>query len=155
MVRTKIDVGFIENVQRRRVCFSKRRNGLVKKANELSVLCNAEVGVIVFSDTGKLYEFASSSMHQVLERHMRANTGAPPSPAQAQPDMSHLLAQQAEEIRRLKDQVEMLESEKKLLLNDLEVLAGKNKPICYDNANLETALTLRPPFNSDPSVPKV
>lgn len=50
----------IENATSRQVTFSKRRNGLLKKAFELSVLCDAEVALIVFSPRGKLYEFASS-----------------------------------------------------------------------------------------------
>ncbi|KAF5791877.1 putative transcription factor MADS-type1 family [Helianthus annuus] len=43
----------------RQVTFSKRHVGLLKKAHELSVLCDAEVGIIVFSNTGRLYEFSS------------------------------------------------------------------------------------------------
>ncbi|KAH9732247.1 MADS-box protein SOC1 [Citrus sinensis] len=50
----------IENATSRQVTFSKRRNGLLKKAFELSVLCDAEVAVIIFSPRGKLSEFASS-----------------------------------------------------------------------------------------------
>lgn len=50
----------IENATSRQVTFSKRRNGLLKKAFELSVLCDAEVALIIFSPRGKLYEFASS-----------------------------------------------------------------------------------------------
>lgn len=50
----------IENATSRQVTFSKRRNGLFKKAFELSVLCDAEVALIIFSPRGKLYEFASS-----------------------------------------------------------------------------------------------
>lgn len=50
----------IENTSSRQVTFSKRRSGLLKKAFELSVLCDAEVGLIVFSTSGKLYEFSSS-----------------------------------------------------------------------------------------------
>ena len=50
----------IENATSRQVTFSKRRNGLLKKAFELSVLCDAELALIIFSSTGKLYEFASS-----------------------------------------------------------------------------------------------
>ena len=49
----------IENATSRQVTFSKRRNGLLKKAFELSVLCDAEVAIIIFSPRGKLYEFAS------------------------------------------------------------------------------------------------
>ncbi|XP_060668747.1 agamous-like MADS-box protein AGL18 isoform X1 [Ziziphus jujuba] len=60
MGRGKIEIKKIENLNSRQVTFSKRRGGLIKKANELSVLCDAEVAVIIFSSTGKLYEFASN-----------------------------------------------------------------------------------------------
>lgn len=50
----------IENKINRQVTFSKRRNGLLKKAYELSVLCDAEVALIIFSSRGKLYEFSSA-----------------------------------------------------------------------------------------------
>lgn len=60
MVRGKTQMKRIENATSRQVTFSKRRNGLLKKAFELSVLCDAEVALIIFSSSGKLYEFASS-----------------------------------------------------------------------------------------------
>ncbi|WZY87703.1 hypothetical protein YC2023_044438 [Brassica napus] len=61
MGRGRIEIKKIENVNSRQVTFSKRRNGLMKKANELSILCDAEVAVIVFSSTGKAYDFSSGS----------------------------------------------------------------------------------------------
>ncbi|CAL9094658.1 unnamed protein product [Musa textilis] len=70
MVRGKTEMKRIENATSRQVTFSKRRNGLLKKAFELSVLCDAEVGLIVFSPRGKLYEFSSSSMKNTIERYM-------------------------------------------------------------------------------------
>ncbi|XP_050229968.1 MADS-box transcription factor 23-like [Mercurialis annua] len=69
MGRGKIEIKRIENLNSRQVTFSKRRTGLLKKAKELSVLCDAEVAVIVFSSTGKLYEFSSSSMDHTLSRY--------------------------------------------------------------------------------------
>ncbi|XP_050203612.1 MADS-box protein SOC1 isoform X2 [Mercurialis annua] len=71
MVRGKTQMRRIENATSRQVTFSKRRNGLLKKAFELSVLCDAEVSLIVFSPRGKLYEFASSSMQDTIERYRR------------------------------------------------------------------------------------
>ncbi|KAH7549507.1 hypothetical protein JRO89_XS13G0042300 [Xanthoceras sorbifolium] len=59
MVRGKTQMKRIENDTSRQVTFSKRRNGLLKKAFELSVLCDAEVALIIFSPRGKLYEFSS------------------------------------------------------------------------------------------------
>ncbi|XP_023887343.1 MADS-box protein JOINTLESS isoform X2 [Quercus suber] len=69
MTRKKIQIKKIDNTTARQVTFSKRRRGLFKKACELSTLCDAEIAVIVFSATGKLFDYASSSMQQVIERH--------------------------------------------------------------------------------------
>ncbi|CAA7400941.1 unnamed protein product [Spirodela intermedia] len=68
MVREKIKIRKIENTTTRQVTFSKRRRGLFKKAEELAILCDAEIGVIVFSSTGKLSEFFSNSMKETIER---------------------------------------------------------------------------------------
>ncbi|OEL33932.1 MADS-box transcription factor 3, partial [Dichanthelium oligosanthes] len=59
--RGKIEIKRIENTTNRQVTFCKRRNGLLKKAYELSVLCDAEVALIVFSSRGRLYEYANNS----------------------------------------------------------------------------------------------
>ncbi|CAD5163972.1 unnamed protein product [Musa acuminata subsp. malaccensis] len=69
MVRGKTEMKRIENATSRQVTFSKRRSGLLKKAYELSVLCDVEVALIIFSSRGKLYEFSSSSMQSTLERY--------------------------------------------------------------------------------------
>ncbi|XVF61521.1 hypothetical protein PTKIN_Ptkin08bG0136300 [Pterospermum kingtungense] len=69
MAREKIQIRKIDNATARQVTFSKRRRGLFKKAEELSILCDADVGLIIFSSTGKLFEYASSSMKEILERH--------------------------------------------------------------------------------------
>ncbi|KAF7141097.1 hypothetical protein RHSIM_Rhsim06G0071900 [Rhododendron simsii] len=61
MAREKIKIKKIDNITARQVTFSKRRRGLLKKAEELAVLCDAEVALIIFSATGKLFEFASTS----------------------------------------------------------------------------------------------
>ncbi|CAJ2657633.1 unnamed protein product [Trifolium pratense] len=73
MVRGKTQMKRIENPTSRQVTFSKRRNGLLKKAFELSVLCDAEVALIVFSPRGRLYEFASSSTPETIERYRNHN----------------------------------------------------------------------------------
>ncbi|CAL9171392.1 unnamed protein product [Musa hybrid cultivar] len=69
MVREKIQIKKIDNTAARQVTFSKRRRGLFKKAAELSVLCDADVALIVFSSTGKLFEFCNSSMKKIIEKH--------------------------------------------------------------------------------------
>ncbi|GAB4853355.1 hypothetical protein Ancab_017532 [Ancistrocladus abbreviatus] len=69
MRKGKIPIERIDNMASRQVTFTKRRKGLLKKAEELSILCDVEVGVVVFSTSDKLYEFASSSMKSILERY--------------------------------------------------------------------------------------
>ncbi|KAH9706277.1 Agamous-like MADS-box protein AGL1 [Citrus sinensis] len=64
--RGKIEIKRIENTTNRQVTFCKRRNGLLKKAYELSVLCDAEVALIVFSSRGRLYEYANNSPYAGL-----------------------------------------------------------------------------------------
>ena len=59
MGRGKVEVKRIENPTSRQVSFSKRRNGVLKKAYELAVLCDAEVAVVIFSPSGKAYQFSS------------------------------------------------------------------------------------------------
>ncbi|KAF4367901.1 hypothetical protein G4B88_003901 [Cannabis sativa] len=72
MGRGRVELKRIENKINRQVTFSKRRNGLLKKAHEISVLCDAEVAVIVFSHKGKLSEYSTDScMEKILERYER------------------------------------------------------------------------------------
>nr|AAB80810.1 putative MADS box transcription factor PrMADS7 [Pinus radiata] len=75
-VRGKTQLKRIENGTSRQVTFCKRRNGLLKKAYELSVLCDAEVALIVFSPRGKRYEFANPSMQKMLARYENFSEGS-------------------------------------------------------------------------------
>jgi SRF-type transcription factor (DNA-binding and dimerisation domain) len=49
--------------------FSKRKMGLMKKAHELSVLCDCQVGLIIFSPKDKLHEYSSHDMDQILLKY--------------------------------------------------------------------------------------
>ncbi|CAN1188727.1 MADS-box protein SVP [Linum perenne] len=69
MAREKIKIRKIDNLTARQVTFSKRRRGLIKKAEELGILCDAEVALIIFSATGKLFDYSSSSMKGTLARY--------------------------------------------------------------------------------------
>nr|AMO12829.1 PISTILLATA-like MADS-box transcription factor PI-1 [Pharus virescens] len=76
MGRGKIEIKRIENTTNRQVTFSKRWNGILKKAREISVLCDAEVGVVIFSSAGKLYDFYSprTTLPKILEKY-QTNSG--------------------------------------------------------------------------------
>uniref|UniRef100_A0A5B6YIX4 Putative MADS-box domain protein n=1 Tax=Davidia involucrata TaxID=16924 RepID=A0A5B6YIX4_DAVIN len=70
MGRGKVQLKRIEDSNSRQVTFSKRRSGLMKKALELSVLCDVEVALFVFSGRGRLYEFCSgNSLRKIIERY--------------------------------------------------------------------------------------
>ncbi|KAM1463548.1 hypothetical protein ACFXTO_043326 [Malus domestica] len=73
MARGKIQIRRIENSTNRQVTYSKRRNGLFKKANELTVLCDAEVSLIMVSSSGKVHEYISPSTttKQLLDQYQK------------------------------------------------------------------------------------
>ncbi|KAF8023188.1 hypothetical protein BT93_F0633 [Corymbia citriodora subsp. variegata] len=71
MGRVKLQIKRIENTTNRQVTFSKRRNGLIKKAYELSVLCDVDVALIMFSPSGRLSFFSrDKSIEEVLGRYV-------------------------------------------------------------------------------------
>ncbi|KAK1436498.1 hypothetical protein QVD17_02278 [Tagetes erecta] len=122
MGRGRVEVKRIENKINRQVTFSKRRNGLFKKAYELSVLCDAEVALIIFSNAGKLYDFSStSSMVKTLEKYHRCSYGL--LKASEQEDETQY---NYHEYLRLKARVEILQlSQRNLLGEDLAMLNAK------------------------------
>eukprot|EP00261_Vitis_vinifera_P022261 XP_010653763.1 PREDICTED: MADS-box transcription factor 23 isoform X3 [Vitis vinifera] len=110
MGRGKIEIKKIENINSRQVTFSKRRAGLLKKAKELSVLCDAEVGVIIFSSTGKLYEFSSSSMEHTLTRYGRGLDSELPSLHRSAEVRYSIVPQESQpEVASLKEEVAKLQ----------------------------------------------
>ncbi|GMJ03626.1 AGAMOUS-like 62 [Hibiscus trionum] len=71
--RQKIQIKKLENESSRQVTFSKRRNGLFKKASELCVLCGANIGIIVFSPKGKPFCFGHPNIDVILDRYFSEN----------------------------------------------------------------------------------
>ncbi|XVE78580.1 hypothetical protein DITRI_Ditri13aG0157400 [Diplodiscus trichospermus] len=92
MGRGRVQLRRIENKTSRQVTFSKRRTGLLKKAHEISVLCDADVALIVFSNKGKLFEYSTdSSMERIIEqyeRHTYAERQIVPTDSESQVDWS-------------------------------------------------------------------
>lgn len=78
----------------------------MKKAYELSVLCDCEIALIIFNSTNKLFQYASTDMDKVLLKYTEYNephesrTNAdiievgraqtPPPPAAAHPTPTHV-----------------------------------------------------------------
>ncbi|GMP66956.1 hypothetical protein CsSME_00027101 [Camellia sinensis var. sinensis] len=81
MGRTKFSVRKIDNPTSRQAIYLKRRDGIIKKANELSVLCDTDVGVIIFSPSGKLTSFASNGrVEDVFLRFINRRDGSKGGP---------------------------------------------------------------------------
>ncbi|GER30546.1 MADS-box transcription factor [Striga asiatica] len=116
MVRGKIEMKRIENASSRQVTFSKRRNGLLKKAYELSVLCDAEVALIIFSSRGKLYEFSSSRViHKTIERYQATlKSPAISETINMEEDMQNL----KDETTELHKRIELLEVSERMLMGE-------------------------------------
>ncbi|XP_071722417.1 agamous-like MADS-box protein AGL12 [Rutidosis leptorrhynchoides] len=109
MARGKVQLKRIENSVHRQVTFCKRRAGLLKKAKELSILCDAEIGLIIFSAHGKIYELSTKgSMQGLIEKYTKS------TPHCAQIDQGAVDTRQTqqdpkEEINSLKQEIEILQ----------------------------------------------
>nr|QBN12700.1 SVP7 [Osmanthus fragrans] len=167
MVRQKIQIKKIDDLTARQVTFSKRRRGVFKKAQELSTLCDAEIALIVFSATGKLFQYSSSSMMQLIERHREGQ--AENSNKLGQPSfqllennsygiLSKMLVDKTRELRQLKGEDlqglglnELIRLEKMVLgglnhvaeaendkfLKEISLLRKKESELMEENAKLK------------------
>ncbi|KAF8113605.1 hypothetical protein N665_0047s0014 [Sinapis alba] len=113
MGRGKIEIKRIENSTNRQVTFCKRRNGLLKKAYELSVLCDAEVALIVFSTRGRLYEYANNNIRSTIERYKKASDNTNTHSVQ---EINAAYYQQ--ESAKLRQQIQTIQNSNRHLMGD-------------------------------------
>ncbi|XP_078181997.1 agamous-like MADS-box protein AGL11 isoform X2 [Carex rostrata] len=107
MGRGKIEIKRIENTTNRQVTFCKRRNGLLKKAYELSVLCDAEVALIIFSSRGRLYEYSNSNIRQSIERYKKAHANTSGSTSAVE---VNTLQYYQQETAKMRHEIQVLET---------------------------------------------
>ncbi|XP_073035402.1 agamous-like MADS-box protein AGL11 isoform X1 [Primulina eburnea] len=114
MGRGKIEIKRIENTTNRQVTFCKRRNGLLKKAYELSVLCDAEIALVVFSTRGRVYEYSSNNIRETIERFKKAT--ADTSNAYTAQEINAQFYQQ--ESKKLRQQIQMIQNSNRHIMGD-------------------------------------
>ncbi|KAI8344803.1 hypothetical protein BC941DRAFT_17244 [Chlamydoabsidia padenii] len=73
MGRKKIKIQPIEDERNKQVTFLKRKHGLMKKAYELSVLCNCEVALMIFTSNNKLIQYSSQDMDKLLMEYTQVS----------------------------------------------------------------------------------
>ncbi|XP_021276680.1 MADS-box protein defh21-like [Herrania umbratica] len=152
MGRSKMEMKLIEDTTNRQVTFSKFRAGLLKKDHEVSVLCDAEIGLIIFSSTGELFAYCTQplSMEQIIERYQLAKGTQTPQQSDLQkmsekqrreshcsePSLNHL---NGSELNSLKiEDLEELEQQLECSIN--KVRARKEQLLKLQMDNLERNL---------------
>ncbi|KAL5743773.1 hypothetical protein ACOSQ2_026889 [Xanthoceras sorbifolium] len=73
MGRKKLTIKRLKNLKTRQITYSKRKIGILKKAEELSVMCDVDLTLVMFSPAGRpsLYVGQNKELQGVVERLSR------------------------------------------------------------------------------------
>ncbi|XP_075467252.1 myocyte-specific enhancer factor 2B isoform X2 [Ascaphus truei] len=119
MGRKKIQIARILDQRNRQVTFTKRKFGLMKKAYELSVLCDCEIALIIFNGANRLFQYASTDMDRVLLKYTEYT----------EPHESRTNSDILESLKRRRLGLEVVEHEEKLRrLNKEPLLLSHDAP---------------------------
>ncbi|XP_031115808.1 agamous-like MADS-box protein AGL61 [Ipomoea triloba] len=127
--RQRVPLARIENEVQRLVTFSKRRTGLFKKASEMSTLCGTEIGMVVFSPSGKPFSFNNPDMNAVLTKYFGEIPRTEPNLAE------HIVrAHQEAKMRAMTSQINVLEAkiDEEMLVDQALREAKKGRPSISD-----------------------
>lgn len=105
MGRKKISISKINDERNRQVTFTKRKFGLMKKAYELSVLCECEIVIIIFNSNNKLFQYASSNVDSILLKYTEHNE---PNETKTNMDILDVSVQTFVETSHYKDSLKMV-----------------------------------------------
>ncbi|XP_027171116.1 agamous-like MADS-box protein AGL62 [Coffea eugenioides] len=103
--RQKVPIVKMETMSHLQVTFSKRRNGLFKKASELCTLTEAEIALVVFSPGQKAYSFGHLSFESVVDKYLGRN----PTPSIHGSIDRYAVANYQEDISELNNKLTALE----------------------------------------------
>lgn len=159
MGRKKIQISRITDERNRQVTFNKRKFGVMKKAYELSVLCDCEIALIIFSSSNKLYQYASTDMDKVLLKYTeynephesltnkniieKENKNGTMSPDSPEPEESYTLTPRTEaKYNKIDEDFQMMMQRNQLASNRTMGSAANSYslpvsvPVSYNDANL-------------------
>lgn len=138
MGQGKIPIRRIENTSTRQVTFAKRRVGLLKKTHELSVLCDAEIGLVIFSSSGKMFQYCSqsSSMDQIINKYHLARGIHPENTND--PVFSHCEQMQGE-MRRMRKETHNLQLSLQRYTGDIDLTAVHYEDLVELEGQLENS----------------
>ncbi|WZZ44025.1 hypothetical protein YC2023_040284 [Brassica napus] len=158
MGRRKVEIKRIENKSSRQVTFCKRRNGLIEKARQLSVLCGSSVAVLIVSSTGKVYSSSSGdsatednyhALKYILnfyEEASRQSINKEKSAITMAKILKHYEVQHADKLKTL-DLTE--KTQNYLSLNELlETVQRKLEAANVDNISVESLISLEEQFKT-------
>ncbi|XP_027343275.1 agamous-like MADS-box protein AGL29 [Abrus precatorius] len=105
MGRRKIEIAKIKDTNTRQVTFSKRRTGLFKKGNEISILCGVDIAIVVFSPGNKPYSFGHPGVDAVAAQYLQIE----PRSNEAQSGAHNNMEKLNQELAYWKEQLHMVE----------------------------------------------
>ncbi|XP_035029483.1 serum response factor isoform X3 [Hippoglossus stenolepis] len=146
--RVKIKMEFIDNKLRRYTTFSKRKTGIMKKAYELSTLTGTQVLLLVASETGHVYTFATRKLQPMITSEtgkalIQTCLNSPDSPPRSDPSSDQRMSATGFEETDLTYQVSEAEG-------CAEVAKDLIKPV-FTLSNLPITTQTTPPASSSPS----
>ncbi|XP_023001476.1 agamous-like MADS-box protein AGL29 [Cucurbita maxima] len=134
MGRRKIEMKMVKDRGSRQVTFSKRRNGLFKKANDLATLCGLEIAIIVFSPGGKAFSFGNPNVEEVVDRYL--NRKSEPIP----PASEGMFEKENEELIDLVKQLQLEKKKGEMLEKEMK---SRGESIKIEDLDLDELLKLK------------
>ncbi|XP_042479325.1 agamous-like MADS-box protein AGL61 [Macadamia integrifolia] len=99
--RQKIEIKKIDCKKNRVVTFSKRKAGIFSKASELGILCGAEIAVLIFSPTGRVFSYGNPSVTSVLGKFLNNQNSTPVDAGAGMGDVEALKFEYMELLKQL------------------------------------------------------
>jgi len=157
MGRNKIVIERIANERNRQATFTKRKNGLLKKAMELSILCDCEIAVIIFSSNNKLIQYSSHEMDKILLKYTEYNEQHKPM---TNADYYQQFAKKdkvptpsgVKKEKSFDKNIDSLDDMEPIQQNNIGHSQNNNHHSVLDMENERNRLTIVPPNVSDPSL---